>query len=97
MPPISWTSKWRIPRTRPEASRHDGERLGQEVVELLALVELLAELDRLVRGAASSVSAASVGPSSLISATNGRMRFISRSFRVPTIFRTRVFSMNRHS
>ena len=46
-PPISCTSKWRWPITRLAASRHDGERLEQEVVEVLAVVEALAELGRL--------------------------------------------------
>jgi hypothetical protein len=35
MPPISCTSKWRIFSARLPASRHDGEGLGQQVVERL--------------------------------------------------------------
>ena len=44
MPPISCTSKWRMPSTRLAASRHDGEGFGQDLVERLALGEALLEL-----------------------------------------------------
>jgi len=36
MPPISWTSKWRMPRVRLDALATTAEGLGQEVVERLA-------------------------------------------------------------
>ena len=43
MPPISWTSKWRIPIVRRDGLAHDGEGLGQEVVERLAVAGALAQ------------------------------------------------------
>ena len=45
---MSWTSKWRWPEHPPGRLAHDGEGLDQQVVEGLALVEALPELDRLV-------------------------------------------------
>ena len=44
MPPMSCTSKWRIAEHAPARLAADGERLGQEVVERLALVEPASEL-----------------------------------------------------
>ena len=44
MPPISWTSKWRMPSARLPASRTDGEGLGQQGVERLAVGDALLEL-----------------------------------------------------
>ena len=43
MPPIIWTSKWRIPMWRRETSRDERERLGQQVVERLASARALAQ------------------------------------------------------
>ena len=48
MPPISWTSKCRMPVVRIDASRTDRERLGQDLLQRLALGDSLLELDRLV-------------------------------------------------
>ena len=44
MPPISWTSKWRWPRTRQAASRTTAKASIKQVVERLAVVQALAEL-----------------------------------------------------
>ncbi len=46
MPPTSWTSKWRMPSTRLDASRTTGEGLGQQVVQRLALLQARLELRR---------------------------------------------------
>ena len=46
MPPISWASKWRWPRTRQARLADQGERLDQQVLEGLPVVQPLAELDR---------------------------------------------------
>ena len=44
MPPISCTSKWRWPSVRLAGLAHGGERRHQDVVERLAVGELLLEL-----------------------------------------------------
>ena len=49
MPPISCTSKWRWPSVRLAASRHGREGRHQDVVEGLAVGELLSETRRCAR------------------------------------------------
>ena len=44
MPPIIWTSKWRMPSVRLDASRVEREALVQQVVEGLAVAGALAQL-----------------------------------------------------
>ena len=43
MPPIIWTSKWRIPIVRRDDLADDREGLGQQVVERLAVAGALAQ------------------------------------------------------
>ena len=62
----------------------DGKRLGQQVVERLALGEPLLGTRRSCRAAARRDSAWIAGSSALTSPTIGRSRFSSRSFWVPT-------------
>ena len=47
MPPISWTSKMPLVGLALARLAHGGERLEEEVVERLAVLEPLPELDRL--------------------------------------------------
>ena len=74
-----------VPHVQHAASgfAHDGERLGQQVVERLAVGEARAELAVLPRSC-SSLERLDAGSNALISATRGRSRFNSRSFWVPT-------------
>ena len=44
MPPMSWTSKWRMPHRAPRRLAAHRERLGQDVVERLAALDALLEL-----------------------------------------------------
>ena len=44
MPPIIWTSKWRIPRTRDDASLTAAKAFREDVVEGFAVVESGLEL-----------------------------------------------------
>jgi hypothetical protein len=92
MPPISCTSKCRMFSVRAAGLAHDGEGLGQQVVERLAVVRPLAEL-RVRPRSASSESAWIAGSNALIAATSGRMRFSSRSFCVPMTL-ARIVSRN---
>ena len=46
-PPISWTSKCRMPEDAPARLADDGEGFRQQIVERLAFREPLAELRRL--------------------------------------------------
>ena len=72
MPPISWTSKWRMPTVRRAASRHHREGLRQQLVELRAVGQALAELVGAARGGPSSDERPAVPASSaLMSATTG--------------------------
>ena len=43
MPPISWTSKWRMPSARLPGLAAEREGLGQQVVERLAVAGALAQ------------------------------------------------------
>ena len=63
----------------------DGERLGQEVVERLALVEPRRNSAVISRSSASDL-AFIVGSSSLIRSTIGRIPLMTRAFLVPKIF-----------
>ena len=71
----------------------DGERLGQQVVERLAVGEPLRGTRRSCRGAARPTAPESAGSRALTSATIGRRRFSSRSFWVPTTLASRVSSI----
>ena len=77
---------------------HDGEGFREQVVErrsAVAPAEPLPELGGLARAAASSERRWISASLALISATNGRMRFSSRSFAVPITFARRVSTIMR--
>ena len=44
MPPISWTSKCRMPSARFDASRTTAERLRQHIVQIFFALQSLAKL-----------------------------------------------------
>ena len=68
----------------------DGERLGEHVVERLAVREPLSELDGLRRQRGSSESAAIAGSSALVAATVRRSRATSRSLPSKIVLRKAI-------
>ena len=71
---------------------HDGERLGQDGVELLALCDPLLELGGLGLERRRPSSAAIAGSSALISRTDAAYCFSRRSLRLPKM-RVRMFEI----
>src|SRR5215470_5679057 len=85
MPPISCTSKWRIPSARRAASRHTANASGNTSSISAPSANRLRSSSVLPRSAPSS-SACIAGSSALIVDTTGNIRLTSRSCLVPKIF-----------
>src|SRR6266850_8079387 len=92
MPPISWTSKWRIPTVRRAASRHTAKASGRTPSRGSPPSMRFLNSSDFVRRAVSS-SCPSTGSNALIAATTGIIRLTSRSCLVPKIFLSRTSIM----
>src|SRR5881628_688195 len=92
MPPISWTSKWRIPTVRRAASRHTAKASGRTSSSGPSPSIRFLNSSDFARRAASS-RGPSDGSSALIESTTGIIRLTSRSCLVPKIFFNRTSIM----
>ena len=92
IPPISCTSKWRMPSARTPASRTTANASGRSWSSDSPSAIRDRNSSVLARNAASS-SACMASSSALIRATTLPIRFSSRSLRVPKIFFTVEISM----
>ena len=92
LPPMSWTSKWRIPRVRRLASRVSAKASGSSSSRVRPFWTCSFH-SAVSRGNSSVRSAFIRGSSSLTRTTMGASRLSSRSFFVPMILRSIQFSI----
>src|SRR6266850_666257 len=94
MPPISWTSKWRMPTVRRAASRHTANASVRTSSTVSLPASRFLNSSDFARSPASS-SGCSDGSSALMATTVGIIRLTSRSCLVPKIFFSRASIMTR--
>ena len=84
MPPMSWTSKWRMLSTRRPPSRTTAKASGSRSSRVAPFARR-SRNSTVFPARSWSDSARRAGSNVPIWPTTGRMRFSSRSFRVPTM------------